>query len=374
MLGSYDTLDYVLGAYYFEEEADVFNPISFFASFGVPTANNRYGLDNESVAVFGQTDWRPAFLDERLTVTLGARWTEEDKDQYVIHPGIYDETADDTFDNISVSAALSFAFTDNINGYMRYAEGWKSGGFNGEAADAEEFLRGYDDEEVDAYEIGLKTLLLDGRLQLNLAAFYNDFEDFQLSVFEGANASSLIVNVPEFETSGFEVEAVALVTEDLQLSLAYGYLDAEYKEFPSDFDFFTEDEAGVPYSPENNLTLGMDWTIVRADYGTWDLHVDYSYLDEYTPFIDPDQVAASQIDDRWLLNARLAITEISMGDGNLVMALWGQNLTDEDYRINTIPFGGVDQRVDPNGASGVGFTTSYFGDPRTYGFEVTYNF
>ena len=374
LLGSYDTLDFVLGAYYFEEEADVFNPITFFGSFGVPTANNRYGLDNDSVAVFGQTDWRPAFLDERLTVTLGARWTEEEKNQYVIQPGIYDEATDDTFDNVSVSAALSYAFTDNVSGYVRYAEGWKSGGFNAEAANAAEFLRGYDDEEVDAYEIGLKSLLLDGRLQLNVAAFYNDFENFQLSVFEGANASSLIVNVPEFETSGFEVEAVALVTEDLQLSVAYGYLDAEYKEFPSDFTFFGKDEAGVPYSPENNLTLGVDWTLVRADYGTWELHVDYSYLDEHTPFIDPDQVAASQIDDRWLLNARLAVADIPVGDGNLVMALWGQNLTDEDYRINTIPFGGVDQRIDPNGGSGVGWTTSYFGDPRTYGFEVTYNF
>jgi iron complex outermembrane receptor protein len=357
LTGSYDKLDYVVGLYYFEEEADVFNPISFFSFAGVPTGENSYGLDNDSIAAYGQVDWRPGMFDNRMTVTLGVRWTEEEKDQYVVHPGIYDEQADDTFDNTSPAVALSWAFTDDINGYVRYAEGWKSGGFNSEGQTAEEFLNGYKDEEVASYEVGLKSLLLDGRLKLNAAAFYNEFDDYQISVFEGAAAASLVVNIPEYETSGFELEAVALVTENLQFNLAYGYLDTEYKDFPKDFDFFSKNEAGTPYSPENSLTLGMDWTIARTGYGNWDLHV-----------------RASQIDDRSLVNARLALSEIELGGGMLQFALWGQNLTDEDYRINTIPFGGVDQRVDPNGGSGVGWTTSYFGEPRTYGVELTYSF
>jgi iron complex outermembrane receptor protein len=376
LTGSMDNLDYVLGVYYLDEDADVFNPITFFGGFGNPTLDNRYGLDNESVAVYGQGDWRPAMFDERLTLSLGARWTEEDKDQYIDHPyAFFTEDTDDTFDNTSVSVAASWAFTDNVNAYARYAQGWKSGGFNGEAQDAAEFLSGYDDEEVDSYEIGLKSLLLEGRLQLNLAAFYNEFDNFQASVFEGAAAASVVYNVPEYQTEGFEVEALALVTEDLQVSLTYGYLDASVEELPSQFDFFDEDDAGTPYSPENSLSLGLDWNIAQTGYGTWGLNVTYTYLDEYVPYFDPDQNAASEIDSRSLLNARLALTEIPVGDsGNLEIALWGQNLTDEDYRINTIPFGGVDQRVDPNGGSGVGWTTSYFGDPQMYGVDVTYSF
>jgi iron complex outermembrane receptor protein len=375
LTGSLNNLDYVLGAYYFDEDADVFNPITFFGAFGVPTANNRYGLDNNSVAVFGQADWRPDMFNERLTLSLGVRWTEEDKDQYIDHPGIYSADTDDTFDNTSPTVAVSWAFTDDINGYARYAKGWKSGGFNGEASSEESFLEGYDDEEVTAYELGLKSLLLNGRLQLNAAAFYNEIEDFQLSVFEGAAAASLVLNVPEFETKGFELEAVALVTEDLRLNLAYGYLDADYEEFPKSFTLFDKDEAGIPYAPENTFTLGADWTVARTDYGIWDIHVDFNYTDEYVPYIDPDQVETSSIDDRSLVNARLALSEIPVpGDGSLLIALWGQNITDEEYRINTIPFGGVDQRVDPNGGSGVGWTTSYFGAPRTYGVELTYTF
>ncbi len=372
--GQYDRLDYVLGLYYFQEEGDVFNPITFFGSFGTPTANNRYGMDNESIAAFGQADWRPEMFDERMTVSFGLRWTEEDKDQYIEQPGNYAAETDDTFDNISPTLAVSWAFTDDINAYARYALGWKSGGFNGEAANPDEFFAGYDDEEVTSYELGVKSLLMDGRLQLNAAVFYNDFEDFQLSVFEGQNASSVVFNIPEYENQGIEIEALALVTEDIQLSLAYGYLDAEYKKFPDGLDVFSKDEAGIPYTPENNLTLGINWTLARASYGTWDLNVDYSYLDDHVPYIDPDQNAASQLDDRSLVNARLALSDVALGDGSLVVALWGQNLTDEEYRINTIPFGGVDQRVDPNGGSGVGWTTSYFGDPRTYGIEVSYEF
>ena len=376
LTGSFDQIDFVLGAYYFDEESDVFNPITFFGSFGNPTLDNSYGLDNESVAVYGQGDWRPAMFDERLTLSLGARWTEEDKDQYIDHPyAFFSEDTDDTFDNTSVTVAASWAFTDNINAYVRYAQGWKSGGFNGEAQAAEQFLAGYDDEEVDSYEIGLKSLLLDGRLQLNVAAFYNEFDDFQASVFEGEAAASVVYNVPEYETEGFEVEAVALITENLRVNLAYGYLDASVEELPAEFSLFDEDAAGTPYSPENSLSLGIDWDIAQTNYGLWTANLTYSYLDDYEPYFDPDQNAASQIDDRSLLNARVALTEVPLGSaGYLEVALWGENLTDEDYRINTIPFGGVDQRVDPNGGSGVGWTTSYFGDPRTYGVDITYSF
>jgi iron complex outermembrane receptor protein len=376
LIGSTDQLNYVLGAYYFEEEADVFNPITFFGVFGIPTLNNSYGLDNDAWAAYGQVDWRPAaeVLQDRLTITLGARYTEESKDQYIDHPGAFADKADKDWSNFSPNLTLAWAFTDDVNGYFRVAEGWKSGGFNGEASSPEGFRDAYDPEEVIAYELGLKTRLLDNRVQLNLAAFYNDVSDVQLSVFEGLAAASLVVNVPDYTSQGFEAELVALITEDLRVTASYGYLDTEYDRFPKGF-FFDKDEAGVPYAPENSATVGIDWTIARMDMGVLDLHVDWSYLDEYTPFIDPDQVKTSTIEDRSLLNARLSLGEMSFGgDNQLSIALWGKNLTDEEYRINTIPFGGVDQRLDPSGDVGVGWTVSYMGEPRTYGVEVTYDF
>ena len=59
LLGNTDSVNYVLGLYYFKEKADVKNPITFFGLFGSPTDNNSYGMDNNSYAAFGQAEWRP---------------------------------------------------------------------------------------------------------------------------------------------------------------------------------------------------------------------------------------------------------------------------------------------------------------------------
>jgi iron complex outermembrane receptor protein len=82
LLGTTERANYVLGLYYFKESADVYNPIDFFTVFGTPTSHNRYGFDNNSVAAFGQLEWRPAaqWLQDRLAQTFGLRWTKEEKD------------------------------------------------------------------------------------------------------------------------------------------------------------------------------------------------------------------------------------------------------------------------------------------------------
>ena len=89
--------------------------------------------------------------------------------------------------------------------------------------------------------------------------------------------------------------------------------------------------------------------------------LDWSYQDDYVPYVNPVQNAVSQIESYDLLNARLTLSEIPVGDGqSLQIAAWGKNLTDEDYRVSTIPFGL--------------WTVSYFGEPRTYGVELSYQF
>ena len=81
--GGNDALNWVAGLYYFSEEGDVYNPIEFFGLFGSPADNNEYGLDNSSWAVYGQADWD---LTPSLTLTAGVRYTDEEKEQYILHP------------------------------------------------------------------------------------------------------------------------------------------------------------------------------------------------------------------------------------------------------------------------------------------------
>ena len=162
-------------------------------------------------------------LEDRLTVTLGARYTEESKDQYIDHPITtapvtpFSADSNDDWSNFSPAVTLNWAFTDALNVYARYAEGWKSGGYNGESDSLAAFLMAYDPEEVSSYELGLKSRWLDDRLQLNAAVFRNDISDMQLAIFlADAAASSVVTNAGKATVQGFEIEILAQPLDNLQ--------------------------------------------------------------------------------------------------------------------------------------------------------------
>lgn len=375
LIGTTERTNYVLGLYYFEEEADVINPISFFARLGMPTWNNEYGLDNDTIAAFGQIDWRPewAWASDRLTLSFGARWTREEKDQYIYHPDadpvIPYTTGDDKWNNVSPAFIASWELTDEINVYGKVSQGWKSGGFNGESTDRESFLKSYDPEEITSYELGMKSRWLDNRLQLNMAAFENKLKDMQFSVFTGGGgASSTVDNAGKATIRGFELELLAQPVEELIISANYGYVDPKYDEF-IDVDPFTgevgnlKDSRDFPYTAKNTASIGIDYTVGNFDWGMLSARLDWVYNDEYVPYVNPEQNATSQIDSYDLLNARVTLSEIPLGNSGqtLQVAAWGKNLTNEHYRTSTIPF--VDL-----------WTVSYFGEPRTYGLELSYQF
>ncbi|MEH6584945.1 MAG: TonB-dependent receptor [Halioglobus sp.] len=368
LLGTTDTINYVMGVYYFDEEADVVNPITFFGLLGSPTDNNTYGLDNDSLAFYGQADWSPASV-QQLTLTLGMRYTEEDRSQYISRPnsssggvGAFAEEDSDTWDNTSGTFAAAWDLNDDINFYARFAQGWKSGGFNGEAPTSDAFHQGYDEETVMSYELGMKSRLADDHIQLNIAAFQNDIEDMQVSVFlEGSGgAASNVENAGEATFQGVEVEFIWQVVDALRLSVNYGYLDGEYNEFIEN-GVDVKDFKDLPFAPENTANVALDWAVCNCGWGSLDFHVDWNYNDEYVPYIEPTQNATSQIDDFETINASLILSEVKVGsDMSMQFGLWGKNITDEEYRQHTIPFGF--------------WTASYFGAPATYGFDARLNF
>ncbi|MBP9034897.1 MAG: TonB-dependent receptor [Pseudomonadales bacterium] len=375
IVGSTDRVNYVLGYYYFDESLDVINPITFFGVFGAPTAPNAYGLEGESNAVFGQVDWKPgaAALRDRLTVTLGARYTEEEKEQYISHPIVIDNTlqvrpewafageADENWNNFSPSVTLSWDLTEEASVYARYAEGWKSGGFNGESSTLAEFQRAYDPEEVVSYEIGLKSRWLDNRVQVNAAAFENNVDDMQLSIFlADGSAASVVRNAGEATVRGFELEVLAEPVENLLLNLSWGYLDPEYDKYIDDTGANVADDRAFPYAPENTFSAGAQYTVSGVLGGNLVGRLDWNYTDDRVLYPEPEQNKFSKLDDYALLNGRLSLTELPLGNGSLEVAAWGKNLTDEEYRVSTIPF--------------LIWTVSYFGAPRTYGMEVSYKF
>lgn len=374
LTGATQRVNYVLGLFYFKEDADVINPIRVMNSFFGPgnVLDNSYGVEAEQQAAYGQIEWRPeaAILRDRLTLTAGLRWTKEEKDSYISHPDDavpFATDADESWTNTAPTLIANWQFTDGLNGYVKYSKGWKSGGFNGESPSAVTFAEGYDPEEVDAYELGIKSRWLDNTLQFNAAAFYNEESDLQLSVFTPSQGSpvSAVRNAGSSVKQGFEFEVIYQPITDLQLSANYGYLDAKYEEF-EEFDPVVgavvdkKDEKAFQYAPRHTANVGVEYTFLRGGWGDLTGRLDYTYNDEYVAYVNPEQNVPLNIESYGLFNGRLTLANIPVGSSTMHIALWGKNLTDEDYRINGIPFGP--------------FAVSFYGDPRTYGLEAGLEF
>ena len=114
--------------------------------------------------------------------------------------------------------------------------------------------------------------------------------------------------------------------------------------------------------------MNIEYDIIHADWGVLTANLDYSFTDGFftsSASNSPSVVGNSTttyIDSYELVNARLTISEIALGDGTATISAWGKNLTDEEYYTSGINFGAF------------GFTGNHFGDPRTYGIAFTYEF
>ena len=138
-------------------------------------------------------------------------------------------TFDTDFDDeeLIYTAKLGYEFADPVNVYASFTHGYKAGGIN---LDTTAAVGGADptflSEEVDAYELGIKSRLLDNRVTLNIAAFREEFENFQVLEFTGTAFQTF--NVPEAITSGVEVETLIRASDNLTVTGGLTVIDARY--------------------------------------------------------------------------------------------------------------------------------------------------
>lgn len=383
-----DRLKYVLGAFYFDEKAETLGPQSFFG--GGADFQSDYGSNTEAFALYAQMDFD---LTDALTVTLGGRYTHERKDirrflrinfdaannitaPLVVADIPYGGVPDAKYNDFSPAATLSYAITPDVNVYARFARGFKSGGFNGETNEfgaptadcptgAFELCDPYRPEKVDSYEIGLKSVLMDGRLVFNLAAFHDEHKDIQLSIFRATGAAaSVIRNAASARIQGLEVESVFRPADALTINGSLAFLDAKYNRY-IDGGVDVADNRAFPHTPKFSATLGVDWAVAEGDWGKLNLYGDLNHVSEYFTFPYPlrvpnpsDQNAFnSQSPGRTLVNLRVALSDVDLGGANWEIAGFVRNLTKEDAPSNFIDFG-------PGFG---GLTLGYFPDPRTWG-------
>lgn len=382
LYGNYfnEALDWIAGVYYFSEEATDNLRAQLVPSFG--TVNINGSVENESIAVFGQVTWH---VTDRLGLTAGVRYTRDDKELlpdffYEADAGglfytevggapvlgdygdgiartVPYELVEDTFTKTTPRFGIDYRLSDDWLTYFSYSEGFKSGGFNARTTAFREAVLGFGPETLRTYEIGTKWQGFDNRVRVNLAAFYSDYSDVQVTVIDDIAPGTQ--NAGEIEIKGFEIEATALIGDGLQVNFGLGYLDSKYTSLAPLAETVNPVSQirisnSLANTPDLSTTLAVEYAMPLAS-SELVLRGDWSYTDEV--FNDDINSEILRAPSHHMFNASLAYT---LGDYKLV--IWGENLSDERF-INA---------GDANFV--IGFLEANYNLPRTYGFTVRREF
>ncbi len=217
--------------------------LGFGTSFAVSNGfelNSPYNAnlpyDLEQTALFGEINYA---VNDRLDLTFGSRFYDYEESRRFTTGGLFsngDDQVDSTkSDGFTSRVIAEYEWNENTNLNAQIAQGFRLGGVNDplnetlcNAQDLEVFggFQDYEDETLTNYEVGVKT---NGRAWgLNAAVFYTDIEDLQVTLDAGSCSSRISFNVPEASTKGLELEMTRQATENLFVSFAGTYVEAEF--------------------------------------------------------------------------------------------------------------------------------------------------
>ena len=158
-----------------------------------------------------------------------------------------DLCATNSWTEVTPRLVADYSVSDDVMIYASVSKGYKGGGFNTAAADFDgdfvgDAVAGFNPETNQAFELGLKSRLMDDRMQFNAALFSNDYEDLQL--LSATLGGILVENAAEADTQGVELEWSYLATENLILRANMAVLDSE-------FTAGANNGNDLPYAPGN---------------------------------------------------------------------------------------------------------------------------
>jgi iron complex outermembrane recepter protein len=257
---------------------------------------------------------------------------------------ILDLELDMDFDDWLPSVSVEYDVADNAMLYASYTDGFKAGGLDFDGTGRIP----YEEETVDAFEVGLKSNLLNGALTFNAAVFYAEYEGLQNNaIIPGAGLDFIITNVASATSQGVELEADWAINEHFRLFGGVTFLDSKYDDFPcGDLTIFEATFAPPPQPPPGTcptLTLVKDLSgrktsrspdysgviTGQLSYSVWNGYMltaeaSVFFTDEYTTVTDLDprsfQESFYKVDLRVALNSP---------DDRWYVAMVGKNLNDE---------------------------------------------
>jgi iron complex outermembrane receptor protein len=370
-------LHYVLGLYYLHETGQQVFPVELslvqFLSGG--------RIRNDSYAAFGQVTYD---LTERLSVTAGLRYSDETRrfnpagqiiqgyaslsptpvpGRVNVIAGAFGGPGTPLFpagwysrgsDALTPMVSANYKFSDAVMAYASFSKGQKGGGFTmryfppvvpAAGTDPNDIVSYAGPEKASSYEAGLKSELFDRKLRFNVAAFYTDYKDIQITYNidpDGAGPIGAFVpvlaNAASARIKGVEIESSAALTPWLRLDGSLGYTDAEYRTFSAQAraNYPGADGFEIPNTPKWTFNLGGTGTLFDDDKGRAQIRVDYSYRSgQFKEFSNDPTLYQKKVG---LLNASLTYRT---PDNRIEASVGGTNLTDKTYIVSGVSNGGI---------------------------------
>lgn len=368
-----ERLQGVFGVYYLDGRASgAFDTVLGLANLTILTSGT---VKTKSYAAFGDLVYD---LTDQFSISVGGRYTSDKKTGSVYRqnftgirspvfgnasavPGLLrtNYTNSKTFDEFTPRVSLTYKPNTDLTLYASYSKGFKSGGFDmrGDVVLTPSTVNGYKPETVDAYETGIKGAFLDRTLFVNLAGYYSDYKDQQVTIQvpAGASIASFVDNAGKSRIYGFELETRMVPSRHFSVTAAIGYTNAKFKKYLT-YDLATKtyidvaNQRRLQNTPAWNGNVSATWSIDMAG-GSLALTPAISFRSDYhlfevpTPLLDQDGYALADASVTW-----------TSADDRFKLGVHGRNLTNKKYRVGGYNFPGA-----LFGDSIIG----YYGPPRT---------
>ncbi len=373
----YGNFDYVLGLYYLNQDTkgagDATLSLDLLTGGQVPIPKYdlyyRAKVDTEAYAAFGHANWR---LTDSLQLTGGLRYTHETKAaDFIISDPLrvfFTDNTDAPFsdertvDDWSPKISLNWFINDDSMLYVGYSRAFKSGGFNTDFI-ADLSVLEFDDEKVDAYELGMKNTFFDNTLRFNWAVYDSDYQDLQVQAqtptADQQGSIITISNAGRLTSRGFEMDLQWQALDYLQFWLSYGYTDAKFDEYLgcTTNDNPNGDCSGnrPPEAPKHNYNVGGEF-YYPTDSGDFFVNANFFWRDKM--FSNANNEPEYENEAFHELSGQIGWKSAS---GAWSVYAWGKNLTDDTFQTyNTRSFLGTPRTV--------------YNAPRMVGITARWNF
>lgn len=347
-------VSWTLGAFYYDYERDN-SDITFTGIDPVGASNmSPHASDDfiENRAWFGSLGWR---VNDGFRITLEGRQASEEKSQekpFFGRPGelqLFEDDAD--FDSFTARLTLDYVLDDDTLLYGIYSQGVKPGGLNGPEG-VEVGSPEYDEEESENFEIGVKRAFFDGRVQGNLALYFTDIVQYQLTTPATTPSGALdlvVTNQGDGEVRGVELDLRMAATENVEIGLTYALADSEFTEGCDEFQW-TLTSGGGRFTGDPATSLNPtgrgDCSIEGHQFPMGSKHQASAYVDFETPLggsgvdffgnlnLSYESRKYTQVhQESYVGAATLLGARIGLRTEKWTVAFIGRNLTDEDSAV-----------------------------------------